>query len=111
MSEVLVVSVDGITRAPVDFGYQTTVLHDACATLDLEFEGVKVPAAQVRAALMAALKFGYGTFTVTHDISRYTRATLFSHVGNRPHSRLFSGQYGSVGLKDSQVGVQSQATI
>ena len=51
--------VDGITRAAVDLGYTTTVLHDACATLDLEFNGVKVPAAQVHAAFMAALAFGY----------------------------------------------------
>lgn len=49
----------GITRAAVDFGYDTTVIHDACATHDLEFNGVKVPAAQVHAAFMAALAFGY----------------------------------------------------
>ncbi|MEK1943812.1 MAG: cysteine hydrolase family protein [Pseudomonas sp.] len=49
----------GITRAAVDFGYATTVIHDACATLDLEFNGVQVPAAQVHAAFMAALAFGY----------------------------------------------------
>lgn len=51
--------VDGVVRAAVDFGYDTTVIHDACATLDLEFDGVKVPAAQVHAAFMAALAFGY----------------------------------------------------
>jgi nicotinamidase-related amidase len=49
----------GITRAAVDFGYDTTVVHDACATHDLEFNGVKVPAAHVHAAFMAALAFGY----------------------------------------------------
>jgi len=26
----------------------------------------------------------YGTFTVTHDISQYTRAKLFSDVGKKP---------------------------
>jgi hypothetical protein len=35
------------------------VIHDACATHDLEFNGVRVPAAQVHAAFMAALSFGY----------------------------------------------------
>lgn len=59
--------VDGITRAAVDFGYRTTVLHDACATLDLEFNGVKVPAAQVHAAFMAALAFGYASVVSTAD--------------------------------------------
>jgi nicotinamidase-related amidase len=51
--------VDGITRAAADFGYTVTVIHDACATRDLEFNGVSVPAAQVHAAFMAALAFAY----------------------------------------------------
>ena len=51
--------VDGVTRAAVDFGYATTVIHDACATLDMEFNGVKVPAAQVQAAFMRGLADGY----------------------------------------------------
>jgi len=44
-----------------------TVLHDACATLDLEFNGVKVPAAQVHAAMMAAFEFDYGTVKSTAE--------------------------------------------
>lgn len=51
--------VDGITRAAADFGYSVTVIHDACATRDLEFNGVAVPAAQVHAAFMASLAFAY----------------------------------------------------
>ena len=51
--------VDGITRAAADFGYTVTVIHDACATRDLEFNGVTVPAAQVHAAFMASLAFAY----------------------------------------------------
>ena len=67
--------VDGITRAAVDFGYRTTVLHDACATLDLEFNGVKVPAAQVHAAFMAALKFGYAPVISTDEyLSQHFRS-------------------------------------
>ncbi|EPM51143.1 isothiocyanate resistance protein SaxB, partial [Pseudomonas syringae pv. actinidiae ICMP 19103] len=42
-------------------GYPVTVLHDACATLDLTFGGVTVPAAQTHAAMMAAFEFGYAT--------------------------------------------------
>ena len=53
--------VDAGTRAAVDLGYTCVVVHDACATRDQEFEGVVVPAAQVHAAFMAALKFGYAT--------------------------------------------------
>ncbi|MDF0729293.1 cysteine hydrolase family protein [Pseudomonas entomophila] len=65
--------VDGITRAAVDFGYPTTVLHDACATLDLEFEGVRVPAEQVHAAFMAALRFGYAPVISTAEYLRQAR--------------------------------------
>ena len=50
--------IDATVRASSDFGYKTTVLHDACATRDLEFGGRVVPAAQVHAALMSALEFG-----------------------------------------------------
>ena len=59
--------IDGVTRAAVDFGYPVTVIHDACATLDLEFGGVTVPAAQVHAAFMAALQFGYATLLSTEE--------------------------------------------
>lgn len=59
--------VDAVVRAAVDMGYPTTVLHDACATLDLTFGDVTVPAAQVHAAMMAALEFGYATVKSTQD--------------------------------------------
>jgi nicotinamidase-related amidase len=59
--------VDGITRAAADFGYKVTVIHDACATLDLEFNGVTVPATQVHAAFMAALAFAYASVVSTND--------------------------------------------
>ncbi|ACK50862.1 isochorismatase hydrolase [Methylocella silvestris BL2] len=51
--------VDAVTRAANDFGYKVTVVHDACATRDLEFNGVRVEAAKVHAAFMAALGFAY----------------------------------------------------
>ncbi|MBN9025898.1 MAG: cysteine hydrolase [Rhizobiales bacterium] len=46
-------------RAAADFGYRTTVIHDACATRALEFNGTVIPSAQVHAANMAPLAFGY----------------------------------------------------
>ncbi|AQS39331.1 nicotinamidase-like amidase [Shewanella psychrophila] len=51
--------IDAVTRAAIDFGYECNVAHDACATLDLEFNGVTVPASHVHHAFMAALSFGY----------------------------------------------------
>lgn len=53
--------IDAVTRASDDFGFETTVIHDACTTHDLEFNQVKVPAPLVHAAFMAALQFGYAT--------------------------------------------------
>lgn len=59
--------IDATSRAASDFGYKTIVVHDACATRDLEFGGQVVPAAQVHAALMAALAFAYATVTTTDE--------------------------------------------
>ncbi|MGJ7612100.1 MULTISPECIES: cysteine hydrolase family protein [unclassified Variovorax] len=57
--------IEATSRAAADFGYAVTVAHDACATMNLEFEGTAVPAAQVHAASMAALGFGYASITTT----------------------------------------------
>ncbi|MBK5353911.1 cysteine hydrolase [Pseudomonas sp. TH41] len=59
--------VDGITRAAADFGYTVTVVHDACASRDLEFNGVIVPAAHVHAAFMSALGFAYASVVSTDE--------------------------------------------
>jgi nicotinamidase-related amidase len=60
--------IDATSRAAADLGYDTTIVHDACATRDLAFDGVTVPAAQVHAANMAALAFGYGNVVPTSEI-------------------------------------------
>ena len=60
--------IDAATRAATDLGFECTVAHDACTTLDLEFEGTTVPASQVHAAFMAALRFGYCDVTTTGDV-------------------------------------------
>lgn len=51
--------VDAATRAAFDLGFDCTVIHDACATRDLQFQGKTVPARQVHAAFMAALGMAY----------------------------------------------------
>lgn len=53
------ICIDATTRAACDFGYNVTLIHDACASRDLEFDGILVPAAHVHAAYMAALNFAY----------------------------------------------------
>lgn len=61
------VCVDAGTRAASDLGYRCVVVHDACAARDQEFEGAVVPAAQVHAAFMAALRFGYAKLVSTDE--------------------------------------------
>lgn len=60
--------VDAATRAAADFGYNCTVIHDACASRDVEFNGAVIPAAQVHAAYMAALQFGYAKSVSTAEL-------------------------------------------
>ena len=59
--------VDAGVRAAGDLGYKCIVVHDACATRDQEFAGKLVPAADVHAAFMAALQFGYAKLVSTDE--------------------------------------------
>ena len=47
--------VDTTVRSAFDLGFSCIVAHDACATRELVFNGVTVPAEQVHASYMAAL--------------------------------------------------------
>ena len=60
--------VDATARAASDLGFTVTVVHDACATLDLEFGGESIPASQVHGAFLAALGGGYGAVVATDDL-------------------------------------------
>ena len=51
--------IDASTRAAFDFGFTCTVIHDACASRDVIFEGRTIPAAHVHGAFMAALGMRY----------------------------------------------------
>jgi nicotinamidase-related amidase len=51
--------IDASTRAAFDYGFTCTVIHDACATRDLVFQGQTIPAEQVHGAFMAALGMRY----------------------------------------------------
>jgi nicotinamidase-related amidase len=60
--------VDATVRAADDLGFGCTVVHDACATLDLEFDGRTIPAVSVHGAFLAALGDGYATVTSADDV-------------------------------------------
>ena len=60
--------VDATVRAAADLGFSATVIHDACAAPDLQFNGVDVPGATVHAAFMAALADGYAEVTSAAEL-------------------------------------------
>lgn len=60
--------IDATVRAAVDLGYETTLIEDACATLDLTYEGKTVPAEQVHYAFVRALESMYCNVSSTEDL-------------------------------------------
>ncbi len=59
--------VDATARAATDLGFQVIIAADACATRALTFGEITVPAGQVHAAFLAALK-SYGLVLTTEQI-------------------------------------------
>ncbi len=47
--------IDTTTRAAFDLGYICTVAHDACATRNMKFNAIDIPAKHVHGSYMAAL--------------------------------------------------------
>jgi nicotinamidase-related amidase len=60
--------VEAAARAAADLGFDVTVVHDACATRALPFNGAEVPAAQVHAAALAALSGTYARIVSTAEL-------------------------------------------
>jgi len=52
--------VEGASRAAADFGFDVTVVHDACATRPLELNGHTAAAIDVHTTALAAIKDNYG---------------------------------------------------
>ncbi len=61
--------VDATVRAAADLGFDASVAHDACATLDLDFDGRTVPAADVHAAFLAALASAYARVASAEELA------------------------------------------
>lgn len=59
--------VEAAVRAAADYGFEVTVIHDACATRDLEFDGTTVPAGQVHAGALAAMNGNYAKVVSTDE--------------------------------------------
>jgi len=65
---------DATTRAAFDLGFSCTVISDACATRDLQFEGRSVPAKDVHAAFMAALAVPYASVVSAAELTTGERS-------------------------------------
>jgi nicotinamidase-related amidase len=60
--------IDATTRAAVDFGFQVSVVQDACGAKEMSFGGVNLTAEQVHAAFMAPLAMSYAQVVNTEDL-------------------------------------------
>lgn len=61
--------VDTTVRACKDIGMPVTLLHDACATKDLIWNGETIPARTVHAAFMASLSGRFANVIATDNLS------------------------------------------
>jgi nicotinamidase-related amidase len=66
--------IDATTRAAADLGFSGTVVHDACATRDLEFEGKTITAGEVHGSFMAALGMAYAKVIGYNDFESHAES-------------------------------------
>jgi len=58
--------IDATVRAARDFGYNCTLLGDACASMDLEIQGKVIRSDEIHDSFLAALNGYYATVLPTH---------------------------------------------
>lgn len=66
--------VEATVRAAYDLGFSCTVLHDACATKNLEFNSMVIQAQNVHNAFLAALQPLYANVMSTREFLQMTEA-------------------------------------
>jgi nicotinamidase-related amidase len=65
--------IDATTRAAADHCFDCTVVQDACATRDLEFDGKTIAAADVHGSFMAALGQAYARVVSLDEYKKITQ--------------------------------------
>lgn len=60
--------IEATTRAAADYGFKCVVVHDACATRDVEFRDKTVSAIDVHNASMSALAFAYANVVNINEL-------------------------------------------
>ena len=68
--------IDSTVRAGFDLGYSCELVSDACATRDLEFEGITIDSTHVHASFMAALSIPFASVTTTRDFLENCKNSL-----------------------------------
>lgn len=70
--------VDATVRAAYDLGFSCTILQDACATKDLEFNNTMISAQHVQYAFLAALQSTYASIVNVKEFQQMigSRATV-----------------------------------
>jgi len=58
---------EAAVRAAKDLGFRCTVIADACASRDLSFDGIAIPAAHVHASTLATLSRNYARVVKTAE--------------------------------------------
>ena len=66
--------IDTTVRAAFDLGHACTLISDACATRNLEFEGKVIHASDVHASFMASLNGLFATVLTTQDYLKIGRS-------------------------------------
>ncbi len=66
-------SIDATVRAAYDLGFTCTVLHDACATKNLDFNSLVIPAQNVHHSFIAALQPLYASTLSVKDFLQNSR--------------------------------------
>lgn len=67
--------IDATARAAYDLGFACTVLHDACASKNLEFNNMVIPAQTVHQAFMAALQPLYANVVSVRELLQSFEST------------------------------------
>jgi len=65
--------IDATTRAAADLEYSCMVVHDACATRNLEFGGINISAEDVHGSFMAALGSAYANILSFNEFQSNTK--------------------------------------
>jgi nicotinamidase-related amidase len=72
--------IDATVRAAYDLGFSCTVVHDACATRNLEFNNTAISAQSVHHAFMAALQPTYANVVSSRELLQTAGANAYAHA-------------------------------